>query len=506
MTILLTIIIYFFILLLISRLVGQGGNDAFFRGNRQSPWPVVAIGMVGASLSGVTFISVPGMVMTGDMTYLQMCIGFIFGYAVIAFVLMPLYYKHNLTSIYSYLGTRFDSTSRKTGSSFFLLSKLTGAAARLYLVCYILHEYAFSGQFIINGHKIELPFIVVVVFTLLLIWLYTRKSGIKALVWTDLIQTLCLLGALFLILSKVSSLCGLSLGESFSKIWYDSHSRIFEFSDWSSRQHFLKQFLSGMFIAIVMTGLDQDMMQKNLSCKDLRSGQKDIFSYGMVFLPVNFLFLSLGVLLMMYFNANGIALPEKGDSLLPDFISNEAVGQSVLIFFTIGVISSAFSSADSALTALTTSFCIDILDIENPSSRFNNQSEQVRKRVHILMSILFVLFILFFKLLDSPSVIDAIYTIASYTYGPLLGLFSFGMLTRRNPTSRFVPYIAVVSPLICYFIDYTTYHVTGYKFGYEMLLFNGMLTFVGLYLFSQKKRQEVKGELSPKIGRQILDK
>ena len=488
MIIVITIIIYFVLLLLISRLVGQGGNDAFFRGNRQSPWPVVAIGMVGASLSGVTFISVPGMVITGDMTYLQMCIGFIFGYAVIAFVLMPLYYKYNLTSIYSYLGSRFDGVSRKTGASFFLLSKLTGAAARLYLVCYILHEYAFSGQFSISGHKIELPFLFVVLLTLLLIWLYTRKSGIKALVWTDLIQTLCLLGAAFLIFGEAGRLSGMSIGESFSAVLSDSHSRIFEFDDWSSKQHFVKQFLSGMFIAIVMTGLDQDMMQKNLSCKNLRASQKDLCSYGMVFFPVNFLFLSLGVLLMLYFNSKGMPLPIKGDSLLPDFISSDGVGQSVLIFFSIGVIASAFSSADSALTALTTSFCLDILDIENPNSKYNTRPELVRKCVHIIMSIVFVVFIMLFRLLDSPSVIDAIYTIAGYTYGPLLGLFSFGMFTKRYPQSRYVPLVAIASPLICYVIDKITFVSTGYKFGYEMLLFNGILTFCSLYVISRKTK------------------
>lgn len=486
MVIFITIIIYFGLLLLISRLVGQGGNDAFFRGNRKSPWPIVAIGMVGASLSGVTFISVPGMILYGDMTYLQMCMGFIVGYAVIAFVLMPLYYKHNLTSIYSYLGTRFDSVSRKTGSCFFLISKLTGAAARLYLVCYILHEYAFSGQFKIGNISIDFPFIAVVLLTLLLIWLYTRKSGIKALVWTDLIQTLCLLGALWLIISEVCSMSEMSITESFRAVLNDPHSRIFEFDDWSSKQHFVKQFLSGAFIAIVMTGLDQDMMQKNLSCKNLRAGQKDLCSYGMIFLPVNFLFMVLGVLILLYFKSKGISLPAKGDDLLPSFVSTDGVGQSVLVFFSIGIIASAFSSADSALTALTTSFCIDILDIESSTSKYNRQPEKTRKSVHVIISILFVLFILGFKALDNPSVIDAIYTIAGYTYGPLLGLFSFGMFTKRIPFSHHVPFIALLSPIICYIIDYSTNYFTGYKFGYEMLMLNGILTFIGLYVFSKK--------------------
>ncbi len=365
MTILITIAIYFALLLLISNLVGKGGNDAFFRGNRQSPWPVVAFGMIGASLSGVTFISVPGMVMTIDMTYLQMCIGFIFGYILVAFVLLPLYYKYNLTSIYSYLDVRFGRTCRKTGSSFFLLSKMTGAAARLYLVCLILQQYVFDA--------LRVPFVLTVVGTLLLIWLYTHKSGIKAIVWTDSLQTLCLIVALILILLKASDMLGMSFGEAMTAVWNDPHSRIFEFSDWSSKQHFWKQFLSGIFIVIVMTGLDQDMMQKNLSCKNLRDSQKDLCSYGLLFAPVNFLFLSLGVMMMLLYAKTGTPLPAKGDSLLPDFIATGLMGQAVLVFFTIGIIASAFSSADSALTALTTSFCIDILGIEDSEEMKNEE-------------------------------------------------------------------------------------------------------------------------------------
>ena len=489
MTILLTIFVYFGILLLISRLVGKGGNDAFFRGNRNSPWPIVAIGMVGASLSGVTFVSVPGMVMSGDMTYIQMCLGFIVGYFVIAFVLLPLYYKYGLTSIYSYLGRRFGGSSRKTGSIFFLISKLTGAAARLYLVCFILQHYAFSSQFSIGSWKVEVPFVVVVLFTLLLIWLYTRTSGIKALVWTDFLQTLCLIGALFIILWKAGSLLGMDMWETLENVWADSHSRMFEFSDWSSKQHFLKQFLSGVFITIVMTGLDQDMMQKNLSCKDLRSSQKDMCTYGMLFVPVNFLFLSLGVLLLQVYQQTGLPIPSKGDSLLPDLIASGVMGDTVLVFFTLGIIAAAFSSADSALTSLTTSFCIDILDIERPSSRYYARREKLRKRVHLLMITIFVLCILAFKSLDNPSVLDAIYTIAGYTYGPLLGLFAFGMFTKRHPRRMWVPAIAVASPILCFLIDHITLMSTGYKFGYEMLMFNGFLTFTGLYLSSLKNKQ-----------------
>lgn len=470
MTILLTIAIYFAILLLVSRLTSKEGNEAFFRGNRQSPWMLVAFGMVGASISGVTFISVPGMVAGIGMTYLQMCMGFFFGYLVVAFLLLPLYYKHNLTSIYSYLDTRFGTASRKTGAWFFLLSKLTGSAAKLYLVCLILQQHVFDAM--------GVPYALTVVATLALIWLYTRKSGIRTLVWTDSLQTLCLLVALVLIMARAASMLHMDFGQALSAVWNDPHARIFEFSDWGSKQHFLKQFVSGVFVVIVMTGLDQDMMQKNLTCKTLRDGQKDLCSYGLLFLPVNFLFLALGVLLLLLYVRTGTPLPEKGDSLLPDFIATGAMGQTTLVLFTIGIIASAFSSADSALTALTTSFCIDILE--------DTASERKRKAVHVAMAVATLLSILAFKAIGSSSVIDLIYTLVSYTYGPLLGLFAFGIATKRAPRDRLVPLVSILSPLLCYAIDTATFRQTGYKFGYEMLVFNGLLTTAGLWMISAK--------------------
>ncbi|MBR3455474.1 MAG: sodium:solute symporter [Bacteroidaceae bacterium] len=478
MTILLTIAIYFGILLLISWFTGRSGNDAFFRGNRQSPWYVVAFGMIGASLSGVTFVSVPGMVLTIDMTYMQMCMGFFFGYLLVAFVLLPLYYRYRLTSIYSYLGERLGKRSYKTGASFFLLSKFTGAAARLYLVCLILQQYV--------ADDFGVPFTITVVAILLLIWLYTRRSGIRSLVWTDSLQTFALFAALVMILVKTCDLMGLGLGEAVSAVWNDTHSRIFEFSDINSRQHFLKQFFSGVFIVIVMTGLDQDMMQKNLTCKNLRDAQKDMCSYGILFIPANFLFLSLGVLVTMLYGKYGMTLPEASDNLLPGIIASGQMGNMVLVLFVVGIIASAFSSADSALTALTTSLCIDILEVENPKSKFFKNAEKTRKWTHLTVIVVFVAFILGFKALNDTSVIDAIYTIAGYTYGPLLGLFAFGMFTRRMPRDRFVPFITVASPLICYAIDFITTHTTGYRFGYELLMLNGLLTFTGLYLISRK--------------------
>ena len=469
MLVLITVILYFGVLLLLSRWVGrEGGNAAFFNGNRQSPWPLVAFGMIGASISGLTFIGVPGWVMSIDMTYLQMCLGFVVGYIIVAFVLLPHYYKYRLTSIYTYLNHRFGLVSYKTGSSFFILSKLLGAAAKFYVVCRIL-QMCLADSF-------SVPYVVVVLVALLMIWLYTRRSGIRSLVWTDFLQTLCLLLALFLILLQTAGMLHMSFLEAMTAVWNDPHSRIFEFSDFASKQNFWKQFLSGIFVVIVMTGLDQDMMQKNLTCKDLRSAQKDMCSYGILFVPVNFLFLALGILLMMLYQQQGVALPEQGDDLLSGFVLKGMLGTACLIFFTIGVIASAFSSADSAMTALTTSFCIDILGKE--------QDEKTRKRVHLGMLIAMVIVTLAFNAIGSGSVMDLIYTLVSYTYGPLLGLFAFGLFTQRHPYERAVPYIAIASPVICYIIDRVVGHLMGYKFGYEMLMFNGLLTFMGLYIAS----------------------
>ena len=471
MLVLVTVILYFLALLFLSRLAAKGGgNDAFFVGNRQSPWMLVAFGMVGASISGLTFIGVPGWVMSTDMTYLQMCMGFVVGYLIVAFVLLPLYYRHKLTSIYAYLNSRFGNVSYKTGASFFIFSKLLGAAAKFYIVCRIL-QACFADTF-------SVPYVVVVLLASLLIWLYTHRGGIRTLVWTDFFQTLCLLIALILILMKVVEMLDMNFSEAMIAVWNSPHSRIFEFSDIVSKQNFWKQFLSGVFVVIVMTGLDQDMMQKNLTCKDLRSAQKDMCSYGILFLPINFLFLSLGILLMFLYQNLGLPLPADGDSLLSGIVLGGEMGTACIVLFTIGVIASAFSSADSAMTALTTSFCIDILGKEH--------SEQTRKRVHLFMFVAFIIITLAFNSIDSGSVMDLIYTLVSYTYGPLLGLFAFGMLTKRKPKESYVPYIAIASPVICYVIDGVVGQLCGYKFGYEILLFNGLLTFVGLMTVSRR--------------------
>ena len=455
---------YFAVLFAISRLTGRKAtNDTFFRGNRQSPWYMVAFGMIGVSISGVTFVSVPGMVTSIDMTYMQTCLGFILGYIAVAFILLPLYYRLNLTTIYSYLGKRMGQRAYKTGASFFLLSKMTGAVVRFYVVCMILQQFVFDDM--------GIPFAVTVSGMVALIWIYTRGGGIKTLVWTDTFQTVCLFSALLLIIYKVVGELGMTIPEAISAIAADEHSRMIVMDDWVSKQNFWKQFLSGVFIVIVMTGLDQDMMQKNLSCKSLKDAQKDMCTYGVAFVPANLLFLSLGVLLVM--------LGETGvsDALLPGYVRRS--GLAVLIPFSIGMVAAAFSSADSALTSLTTSYCVDI--------RGRAGDEKLRKRAHLMISILFVVMILLFRLLNSTSVIDAIYTICGYTYGPLLGLFAFGMMTKRTPCDKYVPYICIASPIVCYAIDAMTWNMAGYRFGYELLMMNGALTFLALLAVSSRE-------------------
>lgn len=473
MLILATIIIYFAALLVISRLTARrSDNETFYRAGRRSPWYMVAFGMVGASISGITFVSVPGMVLNTDMTYLQMCIGFIFGYFIIGLVLLPIYYKLNLTTIYTYLKKRLGMRSYKTGAWFFLISKMTGAAVRFYVVCIILQKFVLDA--------LGVPFPLTVVVMVMLIWLYTRRSGIKTLVWTDTFQTFCMFAALILIIYNVIDRLGMTTSEAVSAIINDAHSRVFVFDDWISRQNFWKQFLSGVFVAVVMTGLDQDMMQKNLTCKSLRDAQKDVCTYGFAFVPANLLFLSLGILLTLLATRLGIALPQQGDDLLPMFAATGRLGDSVVVLFTIGVVAAAFSSADSALTALTTSFCVDIVGRQD--------DERLRRRAHIGVALVFIGFILAFKALNSTSVIDAIYILCSYTYGPLLGLFAFGLLTHRGVRDRYVPYICVASPLICLLLDNIVASTTGYKFGYELLMLNGLLTFLGLYLLNPAKK------------------
>ena len=481
LSILLVIVVYFAVLLLISYVVGRKStdNDAFFLGNKKSPWWVVAIGMIGSSISGVSFVSVPGMVRGIDFTYMQTVFGFFFGYLVIANVLLPLYYKLNLTSIYTYLEQRFGRYSYKTGASFFLLSRTIGSGVRLYLVTLILQLVVFDAW--------HIPFVVTASGTIFFIWLYTHRSGIKTIVWTDTLQTICLISALVLMVIQVSKQLDFSVGDFARSMIHYTHSRIFVFDDWHSKQNFFKQFFSGVFIAIVMTGLDQDMMQKNLTCKNLHDAKKNMYWYGIAFVPLNLLFLSLGAMLLMLAAKNNITLPALSDDILPLF-ATQYLGPVVTFLFVIGIIAAAFASSDSALASLTTSFSVDILGVQHMEPAV---AERKRKYTHIGMSIVFVLIMLVFKVLNNKSIIDAIYTIAAYTYGPLLGMFAFGLFTKRNVRDKWVPVVAVASPFICYGLNSVSTGIFNYPLGYELLMINGLITFAGMYLLSIKQGSNI---------------
>lgn len=477
--ILFVIIAYFAVLMLVSFLTSKKtGNSTFFTGDKQSKWYIIAFGMIGTTLSGVTFISVPGMVRNIDMTYMQMVFGFFVGYIVIAEVLLPLYYKLNLTSIYTYLQKRMGERAYKTGASFFLLSRTLGAAVRLYLVALILQAFVFD--------PLGVPFYVNVICNLMLIFLYTFRSGIKTIIWTDTLQAFCMITMLTLIIRETSLHLNLDFMGVVNAVSHHEHGRIFVFDDWVSKQNFFKQFFSGIFITIVMTGLDQDMMQKNISCRSLKEAKRNMYTYGFAFLPINLLFLSLGVLLLLLAEKTGTALPASGDQILPMFATNGLLGTPITIFFTLGIIAASFASADSAIAALTTSVCIDIIDTEKYEA---TKARKIRIISHLGVTAVIVIIILLFKEINSKSVIDAIYTIASYTYGPLLGLFAFGMFTKLRTNDRFTPYVCIVSPFIAYLLDFTIQRLTGYKFGYEILMINGLITFAGLILFSYDNKR-----------------
>lgn len=480
--ILIVILVYFGVLMLVSYLTSRksSGNDTFFRANKSSKWYIVAVAMVGTSISGVTFVSVPGMVRNLDMTYMQMVFGFFFGYLVIAYVLLPLYYRLNLTTIYGYLDQRYGPKSYKTGAWFFLISKIVGAAARLYLVAFILQTLVFDTW--------GIPFVVTVIGIILVIWLYSNKSGIKTIIWTDLLQAVLFITALVLIVWQVALRLDLNMGGVVKTITESSHSRIFVFDDWSSTQNFFKQFFSGMFITIVMTGLDQDMMQKNLTIRTLKDAQKNVVSYGLAFAPINLLFLSLGVLLLVFAEQNGIALPAVSDNILP-VIASEYLGELVLGIFVVGIVAAAFSSADSALTALTTSFCVDILHMKSVSQTKEQEQKDIRTRriVHVGVSAAFVLIILLIEAIGSDSIITAIYKLASYTYGPLLGLYLFGLYSKVKPVDKWVPYVAIAAPVLCFVTEVLMQQLFGYRVGYELLLLNGLLTGLGLWAVNSRR-------------------
>ena len=455
-------------------------NTAFFTGNRQSPWYIVAFGMIGTSLSGVTFISVPGWVENSQFAYLQMVMGYLVGYLVVGLVLMPLYYKLNLTSIYTYLLDRFGMHSYKTGAWFFLVSRVIGASFRLYLVA-IVFQFAIFDQL-----GIDFPFAGTVFLTIALIWVYSFKGGIKTIVWTDTLQTLFMLLAVAITIGVIADNMDLSFSGLVSSIGDSGYSQVFFFDDVNDSKYFWKQFLAGSFMTIAMTGLDQDMMQKNLTCKNIGEAKKNMFWFSLTLVFVNLLFLSLGALLYMYSTSNGITIPDKADYLYPILAVNGYLGTGVAVLFILGLIAAAYSSADSALTALTTSFCIDILGFERKEIK---DSAKTRKMVHLALSAVLLFVILAFKLINDDSVIKELFVAAGYTYGPLLGLFAFGMFSKFSIKDKWVPIVCIVSPVICYILkDNSEVWFNGYKIGFELLIINGMLTFGGLAMLIKKEQ------------------
>ena len=432
--------------------------------------------MVGASLSGVTFISVPGWVVDSQFTYMQMVLGYLLGYAVIANILMPLYYRLRLTSIYTYLDSRFGRYSYKTGASFFLLSRIIGASFRLFLVASVLQLTVFDAW--------KVPFWITVIVTIALIWLYTNRGGIKTIIWTDTLQTFSMLAAVVVSIILITKAMDLSLGEMISRVAEGEESRIWVFGNWRPENHFFKHFLSGAFITIVMTGLDQDMMQKNLSCRNIRDAKKNMYLMSLTLVPVNLIFLFLGAVLIHYARFRGIPIPESTDNLFPLIATGGYLPQVVGIFFIVGLIAAAYSSADSALTALTTSFTVDILEADRWEER---RLTRARRRVHLAISVVLGGVIMLFRAINDQSVISALFTFAGYTYGPLLGLYAFGLFTRRPVRDRWIPLLAILSPVVSFLLShFSAILFRGYQFGFELLIVNGTIMFLGLLLVSRK--------------------
>lgn len=475
--ILLLIISYFAVLVIISYFTGkEDSNNAFFKANKSAPWYLVAFGMIGASLSGVTFISVPGAVETKQFGYFQVVLGYFVGYLVIAYVLLPLYYKLNLTSIYTYLKDRFGTTSYKTGSIAFLISRTIGAAFRLFLVAKVLQLLVFN--------QFSIPFPITVIITIALIWLYTFKGGIKTIIFTDTLQTLFMLISVIVAIVFLAQALDLnSISEVYTNVKESAMSKVFFFGDSNNPQYFIKSFLAGIFITITMTGLDQDMMQKNLTCKNIKEAQKNMVSFSIVLVFVNLLFLALGLMLTQYATQNGITATK--DDLFPTIAMLPEIGIITSAFFLLGLIAAAYSSADSALTSLTTSFCIDIIELDKKAK---SKQKTIRKQVHVLFSIILVVVIVIFHyIFTDVSVIWELFKAAGYTYGPLLGLFAFGILTKKHIKDQWVWLIALIAPIVSYIMNmFSKELLFGYEFGFEILIVNGLLTFIGLLFISKK--------------------
>ena len=480
--ILVLIALYFLVLLLISYLTGKNDTNAeFFKAGKRSPWYVVAFGMVGASLSGVTFISVPGWVEASQFSYLQVVLGYLVGYLVVAFLLLPIYYRLNLTSIYEYLLTRFGYMSHKTGAFFFFVSRVLGAAFRLYLVAIVLQQFVFDD--------FGIPFEITVIISIVLIWIYTNRGGIKTIVWTDTLQTTFMILAVVLSIILINLELDWSFGEFLGSDALKDYSKFLFTDDILARNHFLKSFLGGMFVTICMTGLDQDMMQKNLTCINLRDAQMNMVSFSVVLVGVTFLFMLLGALLFIYAERNAIAIPlmdgtPKTDLLFPEIALNSGLGLTLSITFMLGLIAAAYSSADSALTSLTTSFCVDFLQLENKAPSLQ---KKIRKQTHVWMSIVLIIVIIAFKYILSSNVIDSLLTVAGYTYGPLLGLFAFGIFTDHKIKDRYVWIVALAAVVFISIIgSLEPEFLGGYVLGYELLPLNGLLTFFGLWCIRER--------------------
>ena len=483
--------VYFATLLLIAWRAGRGtGNRVFFEGKRRAHWGVVAFGMIGVSLSGISFISVPGLVLQGGFHYLQMVLGYVVGYYIIAYVLLPVYYRLRIPSIYSYLATRLGAYSHKSGAALFLISRITIASLRLFVVSTVLHATVFDAW--------GIPFWVTVMVTLGLIWAYTHRAGIQVVVWTDIFQTAVMLLCLVLTIVAVCTALDYSPVQAVQAVARSGHASLFEFSDWRSPHHFVKQFIAGAFVPVVMTGLDQDMMQKNLTCRTLRDGQRNMITYGYGFLPINALLRTLGLLLVLYAGSQGLPIPERGDALYPSLATAGHLGPLVGFLFTLGIIAATFSSADSALTALTSSFTLDVLGLpldDGPRVR------RTRHIVHLSLAAVMVGIILGLRQLGSQNAIATLFTAVGYTYGPLLGLFAFALFTRSQSREWVVPIVCLLSPLACYGLAAWLRVTTGYQVGYELLLINGLITFSVLYLTRRRQIRPLRsGHHVPPLG------
>ncbi|MDR0713263.1 MAG: sodium:solute symporter [Bacteroidales bacterium] len=473
-----TIAAYFAVLFFISHLAGRkADNQGFFIGNRKSPWYVVAFAMIGSSISGVTFISVPGWVSTNSFSYLQMVLGFTVGQLIIAYILIPLFYRMNLVSIYGYLESRFGNSSYKTGAWFFFISKMLGASVRLFLVCVVFQLLVFE--------PLGWPFFLNVFCTVGLVWLYTVRGGVKSLIWTDTLKTFCLLVSVLLCIYFIASNLGFKLSEMTLAVKNSEYSKTFFFDDFNDKRYFFKQFLAGIFTVIATTGLDQDMMQRNLSCKNASDSRKNMVVSAIMQFFVIAMFLILGVLLYLFAGRNGITLPPKTDKVFPMIATQGYFPVVTGILFVLGLIAAAYSAAGSALTSLTTSFTVDIL--KSAGKKDENRTAKTRKRVHIGMAVVMGLVILLFNVLNNTSVVDAVYVLASYTYGPILGMFAFGIFTRKQVKDRYIPVVALLAPVFCFILHQNSEQwLNGYKFSYELLILNALFTFIGFLIVAKK--------------------